>query len=977
MGGLPRPEIPPGSQRDLVDALHDLHHRAGWPSLRVLAREAGCSHTTVSTVFSSPRLPSWGVLELLVQAMDGDVTEFRRLWLAASAPEAASAPAGLLIAGRRPELAAVRSHLDRGSGLLLVTGEAGMGKTRLVSTASTLAAGSTFVAAGSCLPLSSQVPLLPVADVLRTAYEVDDGQWLKDALSDCAPYVAGSLHRLLPEVDLAPDATPSSDDEWARQRLFGAIEATLAALASLRPMALLLEDLHWADSATLDLVEHLLARRVAVPVVGTWRLDDPATPDLALQWRSRVQRLPSCTTLELHLLSREETAEQVELLMTGPADPRLVERIHRRTAGQPLFTEQLVGLDEAQDLPRLLGDLLDQRLSGLGEPAWAVARTLGVADRSLPDALLADATELGSRELAAALHDLGARHLLRSAPGHHVELRHPLLAEAIRRRLVAIEVADEHRRIAAALSRSADPAPAEVAEHWRRAEDSGEELVWWIRAARVAGQRFALVQAAEQWRRALALWPESSAPVAGVDKHDAYLEAMDALLFTDLDAAWEVAQEAMHDLTDRDSLDAAATYRRAASIKHWLDDPAGAVELVEHAIRIHRAASMSVEYVLALHEHDSLLIALGRYDEAAASAARALDICAHLDAPEVHRSLLIQLSNHDIDRGDLDGALSHLDEAADLELTGPDPEGDVYLGIMRTETLRVAGRVGDEVAEAGRPGLESAASWGLETFPALILRGNVSASLRLSGQVARAAELIDAFIGQEQPTHEDVPVQAERASLDLLRGRCAEALARFDSLAALWTPGLSNRIEVAEDVASADLWCGRPRPALDRRVGVLRDSVDTAASTEAGAVLALAARAAADVADASGASDARRRELRDQLQHLLEQAQNDPVARAGCFEARPAHGAAWAAETARLVRQSTLELWAVATRHWDRLGRPHDAAYCRWRGALVALATGQGTVALRLLKRAARDAREHVPLSAAIAETAARAAARG
>ena len=95
--------------------------------------------------------------------------------------------------------------------------------------------------------------------------------------------------------------SPSSDDEWARQRLFGAIEATLAALASLRPMALLLEDLHWADSATLDLVEHLLARRVAVPDVGTWRLDDPATPDLALQWRSRVQRRPSCTTLELHL----------------------------------------------------------------------------------------------------------------------------------------------------------------------------------------------------------------------------------------------------------------------------------------------------------------------------------------------------------------------------------------------------------------------------------------------------------------------------------------------------------------------------------------------------------------------------------------------------------------------------------------------------------------------------------------------------
>ena len=93
MTGLPRPDLPPGPHRDLVDALHGLHHRAGWPSLRVLAREAGCSHTTVSAVFSSPRLPSWGLLELLVEAMDGDVEEFRGLWLAAGAPESRSRPA--------------------------------------------------------------------------------------------------------------------------------------------------------------------------------------------------------------------------------------------------------------------------------------------------------------------------------------------------------------------------------------------------------------------------------------------------------------------------------------------------------------------------------------------------------------------------------------------------------------------------------------------------------------------------------------------------------------------------------------------------------------------------------------------------------------------------------------------------------------------------------------------------------------------
>ena len=172
MSALPRPDLPPGPHRDLNDALHDLHHRAGWPSLRTLAREAGCSHTTVSAVFSSPRLPSWGTLELVVEALDGDTSAFHDLWLAASTPGPVSGTAGTAgprIAGRRAELAAVRRHLETGTGLLLVTGEAGLGKTRLVTTAAETVDG--FVARGSCLPLSRQVPLLPVVDVLQHTLE--------------------------------------------------------------------------------------------------------------------------------------------------------------------------------------------------------------------------------------------------------------------------------------------------------------------------------------------------------------------------------------------------------------------------------------------------------------------------------------------------------------------------------------------------------------------------------------------------------------------------------------------------------------------------------------------------------------------------------------------------------------------------------------------------------------------------------------
>ncbi|MGH3712749.1 MAG: hypothetical protein ACRDT4_04715, partial [Micromonosporaceae bacterium] len=84
MGALPKPTLPRGALRELFDRLHALHHMAGWPSLRLMAKEIGCSHTTVSVAFSEPRLPRWGLLELIVETLGGDTEEFHRLWLAAS-----------------------------------------------------------------------------------------------------------------------------------------------------------------------------------------------------------------------------------------------------------------------------------------------------------------------------------------------------------------------------------------------------------------------------------------------------------------------------------------------------------------------------------------------------------------------------------------------------------------------------------------------------------------------------------------------------------------------------------------------------------------------------------------------------------------------------------------------------------------------------------------------------------------------------
>ncbi|HSU01667.1 MAG TPA: AAA family ATPase, partial [Nocardioides sp.] len=192
MGALPRPELPPGPHRDLVVALHDLHHRAGWPSLRTLAGRTGVSHTTVSHLLSSPRLPAWGMVELLVEALGGSPDDLHALWLAATTPEEdRPAEAPPQIAGRTAELAAVRRHLEAGTGLLVVAGEAGIGKTTLVDAAAR--STGVVVTTTHCLPLATEISLLPVVDGLTMVHEVDDGRWLEEALEDLPAFVRRSV----------------------------------------------------------------------------------------------------------------------------------------------------------------------------------------------------------------------------------------------------------------------------------------------------------------------------------------------------------------------------------------------------------------------------------------------------------------------------------------------------------------------------------------------------------------------------------------------------------------------------------------------------------------------------------------------------------------------------------------------------------------------------------------------------------------
>jgi len=180
--------------------------------------------------------------------------------------------------GRDRELSRLRTAVGVGTRLLLVVGDAGVGKTRFAGEGMQRAAAGGLVPIwGRCLPLAEKLPLLPVAEALGELSELDGGGLLEASLGMAPPYVRVEIERLLPQLGTGGMEVGQRGGErvegWRRERLFSAVAELLAAVAERSPVGLVVEDVHWADNATLDCLTYL-ARACggrAVTVVATCR----------------------------------------------------------------------------------------------------------------------------------------------------------------------------------------------------------------------------------------------------------------------------------------------------------------------------------------------------------------------------------------------------------------------------------------------------------------------------------------------------------------------------------------------------------------------------------------------------------------------------------------------------------------------------------------------------------------------------------
>ena len=910
--------------------------------------------------------------------------------------------------GRERELSQLLGALGGDVRLVLVVGDAGVGKTRFVEEGTDRAAAAGIVMVrGECLPLAGTLPLLPVGDALGELARLEGGRLLTVALDVAPGYVRDEVVRLLPGLGPGSGTAPAARDvEWRRERLFGGVAELLATVAERAGpgMALVVEDVHWADSETLDFLTFLVraGRRRPVRVVATCRGDEAPLAAHVTVWLAQARADAGTEEIRLSPLSRAEVAGQAAALAGGPVSPQVARELFARAEGNPFFTEQLVaaaladqaagGLRVPAGLPARLAELLAARTGRRTEDARALLAGLAVAGRSLTEDLLAAVTGLEFEAVRRGLRELAEARLLAedtSGGGHRP--RHALLAEAVATRLLPGERVMLHERTAQALAGDQAPA-AEVAGHWQAAGRPAEELPARIAAAEAAERVCGCAEAAAHWQRAIALSearPDAAA-VAGIGVPRLSVRAIDALYRAgDSGRAGIVAEEAYRRFaTDPDPSTAAVVRHRAAVVRHRAavsranDAPDAGLPLMEEALRLFDQAPPSSDHAEALLDYANTFLWWAEEQLQASRAAlnRALEIAEAAGATALIPRIVSIIAGVAFMHGQVEDGFAALERGWALARAAQDGPALVWLAGNESDALLKLGQF-QRAADVASRGLDDARQAGLQSWRfAIVLAANVAEALLALGRTAEAAALIDPLT-MTPPDRDRWVVDVARAEIDLLRGDTGAAAERWELIYAF--PGLISSVDFAYEsaprAAEALLWAGRPGDALReiRRALALFKGPDL--TILSGRLLTAGMRACADLAgqararrDQSAAADAA--DAADGLATWVGRMGRAPFTDHRYLATIPAERATWEAERTRVAGPGDPGAWDGAAKAWQDLSCPHRAGYAWWRQAEAQLDAGQPAAAAAAALRAAAAAADgHAPLLAQIRTLAERA----
>ena len=764
------------------------------------------------------------------------------------------ASSGRLV-GRDGELTRLLGLLDDASegrpSHALISGDAGVGKTRLVAELATRAADRGFlVLSGRCAELGDSIPYLPLADALREGTSTPGAATEPLAAALAARPVLG---RLLPDRDVV--AQPGGEvSGLAQQQLFGAVLGLLTELADGHPVLLILEDLHWADRSTRDLVTFLsrVLHRERVAVVATYRTDDlhrrhPLRPVVA-----ELLRLPSVASIELGPLGYADMADHLTALAGAPLDPAALHRMVARAEGNPYYAEELLaavppgrsggpggglgdgtpgggpgaggavrGAPGGDVLPSGLAALLLARVEQLPAPAQQVLRAAAVGGRRVDDDIVRAASGLDGPEYEDAIRDCVAQQLLVPGGADGYVFRHALIREALYTDLLPGERTRLHARFAELL---ADPgrlaavpgSAAELAHHCLASHDIAGAFAASVRAGQESERLAAPAEAHRHYDAALALWERVGEPeqLAGQDRdHLAFCAANCAASSGEIGRAVQQLRRIRGFLReDSDPVLASRVHERLAYYLLELDAPADAETAARAAVHLLPGDPPRSQRARALATHAQTLMHAGDEAAAAGRAQQARDAARAADAPWIEADALVTLGMLAERQGEPAAALDLFTqawkEAQPLSMPGVELRAAFQVARAQLESGDLAAS-----AETAHQGQGHAAAAGLGLAPyGLDLQYLHYLAHYADGCWDHAQELADGF-GVRVTTMAEARLSAMALFLDVARGspKVAERRAWLEPF---W-PGDSFGAYIARGLlAEHALWRGDIAGAL-------------------------------------------------------------------------------------------------------------------------------------------------------------------
>ena len=666
------------------------------------------------------------------------------------------------------ELTAIWERARTGtSSTVLLGGDAGVGKTTLVDAFAARQTGARVIR-GQCVPLGGDgLAYAPIVGAMRDL----KNQLGEQALLDLAGPAAPGLGSLLVEF-AQPDAVPVD-----RLRLLEAITDVLERAGAERPLIVVIEDVHWADPSTLDVLAFTARALHDAPilVVATYRSDElhrrhPLRPFIA-----DLLRLGNVTGIDVPRLGRDDVADLLTALMPAAPDGATVDEIFLRSDGIPFFVEELVRT-ECCDLPTGLRNVLIVRFEGLGAAAQDTVRRVAIIGNRTEHELLEQVSDLDAVALAAALREAVDSQLL-VIDGSGYRFRHSLLREAVLEEILPGELTSLHRRVADVIDSREGLVPptdrgVELAHHWFAAHDLREAFRWSIAAARERppDQRESL----RLYERALELWDQvaDAESIAGAQA-ELLEETADAANDTgELQRALGLLDIAIGLVDERLApFDAARLLCKKGRLLTNFNRFDG-VETLRRAVTLIPAEPPTTDRADALGTLAAMQMMEGQIGAAIGTAGEAIAAAtaAHACAPEA--AARITLATCLGSSGDLTAARAEFEIARGM--IGDEDRQLTRYHVNLSDVLRIQGLYG-EAAEVALKGIEVATSQGLKRTAGVMLAGNAAEPLMFLGDWATARQLIERALELDPPAHHRIHLKVLHALLLVWLDELADA----------------------------------------------------------------------------------------------------------------------------------------------------------------------------------------------------------